>query len=139
MKKTKVLAVLLLITVLIYPISSDARVMTVSRILSKLTNPSLTTIEKTGYVDQFKEQTIKGSGKVVDILKSHGATDKAMIKILKRNRGRKFDIIVIVDRASVAKIRKGKKISFEGTFKGVTFKTVRIEDAKITGKGWFFF
>ena len=139
MKRIKVLAFLLLISVLIYPISSDARVMNVTRILSKLTNPSLTTIEKTGFVDQYKEEIVKGSGKVVDILKSHGAEDKAMIKIIKRSRGRKFDIIVIVDRASVAKIKKGKKISFEGTFKGVTFKTVRIEDAKIIGKGWVFF
>ena len=139
MKKIKVLAFLLIITVLVYPISSNARVMTITRILSKLTSPRLTTLEKTGFVDQYKEQTVKGSGKVVDILKSHGAEDKAMIKIIKRSRGRKFDIIVIVDRASVAKIRKGRKITFEGTFKGVTFKTVRIEDAKIIGKGWVFF
>lgn len=137
MKKIRLFALFLIFCVVLYPLSAYGQSVMVTTMLDKLTRPSTTSLQVLNLVEQYKGQTVKGQGKVKDILKSFGDENKAMVYINKPYRGKQYEILLVVDEGTVEKIKKGKGVWFEGKFATMTFRTLRFENAEVKPKPWW--
>ena len=135
MKKNIVLSLIAFIC--LYSLVAYADTMPLDRILSKFSNPHLTSLQKLDLLENYKGTDVKGKGKITDIVKSYGTKDEAMIYMLRTVRGQKYEIVVSVSRESAENIRKGKTINFEGVFTGMSFRTLKLEGGKIIAKAWW--
>lgn len=135
--KNKVLIFSLILFITFSSLSCYAGLLTLNKMLGKLSTPRLTSLQKSNLVEQYKGQEVKGIGKVKDILKSFASENTAMLYIEKPFRGKRYEIVLVVSQNSVKKIKKGQRIRFEGKFVGITFNTLRFEDAKLIHKSWW--
>ncbi|MBN1354611.1 MAG: hypothetical protein JW994_08105 [Candidatus Omnitrophica bacterium] len=138
--KTRNIAVFALIaSVLLYQTTLFAANMSLDNILKQITNPRLTSLQKLAVLEQYKGQTMSGYGKVKDILKGYGPDNIALVYVTRSCRDKEYEIELTVPLASAEKVLKGKKVSFEGIFGGMTFETLRFTDVKMTEskKAWW--
>ena len=107
-------------------------------LLGKLTKSGNTSLMRLYIVDEYKGEIVAGSGKVKDIIKSFGDKDEAMVYLRKSYKGKEYELVLLTDILGVEKIRKGKSVSFEGNFIGITYLTLRFENVEITTpKSWW--
>ena len=139
MKTSKIFAVIIIFVLLLYPVTVYAGNPTIGRMLAKLSNRRLTSLQKLELIEQYKGDYIKGSGRVRDVLKSFGSKNEAMVYIDKYYRGNKYEIVLMIGQDMVEDIKKGRAIRFEGKFVGMTFRTLRFKDAAIMPRMWWFF
>ena len=137
MKARKVITLFLILFFVFSPLyDTFAQTLTLGKLLGKITKRQLTSIKKLAIIESYKGSEVSGTGKVKDALKTPGSDDKATIYLQKRFKGKYYQIVVIANRGDVAKIRKGKTTRFNGKFVGLSFDTLRFEDAEIIQRGW---
>lgn len=139
MKKITVFILLLAFSVIAYPISAYTQTLTLDKMLGKLTARRTTTLERTELVATYKGQAVKGIGRVKDVMESVTSENKATVYLERLFRGNAYEIVLAVNKEDVQNIRKGKKVRFEGTFVGMSFKTLRFDDATLVKRAWFLF
>lgn len=138
-KKYKFLSCFLMLFIAFSSLSIYAETLSLNKMLNQLARPQLTSLQRSNLIENCKAQRLKGIGRVRDILKSSVSEDEAMIYLAKSFKGKQYEIVLIVSRESAVKIKKGNIIRFEGKFVGMTFETLRFEDAKIIRKPWWSF
>ncbi|OGX17115.1 MAG: hypothetical protein A3K83_06870 [Omnitrophica WOR_2 bacterium RBG_13_44_8b] len=114
--------------------AKDERVLSLNGMLTSLTNPRLTSLQKMTLIDGYKSTVVKGAGKVKDVLISYGSENETLVCIQKPFRGKEYEVVLLTSRESAEKIQKGNTVGFEGTFVAMAFETLRFKDVKIIRK-----
>ena len=135
MRKIKIS--LLLSVFLAMSIFSHAEMLSLNKLLHQLTMPRITSLARLDIVNSHKGQDIQGDGKVKDVIKGFGPENKAIVYLTKHYKGNEFDLMLTVNRDNAKNIEKGKTVRFTGTFSGISYKTLRIENAKIAKNTWW--
>jgi len=107
------------------------------QLLGKITKPGSTSLQKSDAMDSYKGKIIRGSGVVRDVLRSYGSDNEAMVYLDKAFRGRKYEIVLAVNRDDAEKIIKKKTVSFKGEFSGMSFGTLRFKNAEVKRLWWW--
>ena len=139
MKNVRILALFLLVAITLFPLSAYAETMSLHKLVSLLNAPRATSFQTMERVNEYKDETVRGSGRVKDVLKSFGTEGEAMVYLKKRINGKTYEIILMVLEEDAEKIKKQRNVRFIGTFAGLTFQTLRFEDAEIVPKSWLDF
>ena len=131
MLKKLIISLLLVCMVICPALSSYAKTVSLKQLLNQLTHPSITSLQRLDIISEYKGKDIRGSGKVKDIVRSFGSENEAMIYLKKSCKGKSFELVLLVDLDAASKIKKGKKIKFEGVFVGMSANTLRFEGAEV--------
>lgn len=137
MKRLKILVFFVIFAMLVSTLPAYARTINVNSLLKKLSNPKLTSYQKINYVDKYKGQTVKGSGRIKDVLKRYGTENEVMLYVRRTMRGMEYEITLAATGENLHRVRKGQRISFSGTFTGMAFDRLSFEDVKINAKPWW--
>ena len=113
--------------------------MTLGQLFKKLTRSNETSLQKMDKLEEYKGLSIRGTGKVKDIMKSPGEADKALVYLIKSYRYKTYELVLTVDAESVKKIKKGNYLRFVGNFEGMALETLRFDDATILSKPFLCF
>jgi len=135
MKAKQYISLFLILSVLFFTFTATADTVKLNKILQQFSDPRVTSLQKVDLIKQYKGQSVRGDGRVRDVVKSFGKDEKALVYLRKPYGGKNFELILTVSQESAEKIKKGRGIKFEGKFAGMTFETLRFDDAKITSKG----
>jgi len=139
MKINKLLLCILILFIAFPLLSEAAKNPTLFRILKELNKSRETSLQKMEIVQSYKGQVVTGKGKVKDILRSFASENEAMVYLTKRYGDKKYEVIVAVSKESVQKLKKGKRIKFEGNFAGMSYDTLRFEEGKILSVSFWSF
>ncbi|MBL7158250.1 MAG: hypothetical protein ISS91_01945 [Candidatus Omnitrophica bacterium] len=113
--------------------------MNLNQLLKRLTRAGQTSMQKSDLLQEFKGYSIKGTGKVKDIIKSPGESGKALVYLTRSYRYKKYELVLTMDAESVKKVRKGSYLRFVGSFEGMALETLRFDDAKVLSKPFLWF
>ena len=141
MKIKTLLAVSLVVCVTFFATSVFAAEggMTLGQLFKKLTRSNETSLQKMDKLQEYKGLSIRGTGKVKDIMKSPGEADKALVYLVKSYRYKNYELVLTVDAESVKKIKKGNYLKFVGNFEGMALETLRFDDVTILSKPFLCF
>ncbi len=139
MKKMKLIVLFLIVGMALTPVSAYAKTLGLNKILGRLAKPRATSLQKMDTVEEYKGEIVKGAGTVKDVLKSFGEKNEAMVYLKKYFRGKEYEIVLMVPRDEAEKVRKGMSVKFEAVFTGMTFQTLRFEDAELIKRIFWFF
>ncbi|MGB2705238.1 MAG: hypothetical protein WBC74_00010 [Candidatus Omnitrophota bacterium] len=139
MKQIKMLVLFLILCIALSPLSAYAKTLTLNKILSRLAKPRATSLQKLETVEEYKGEIVRGTGTVKDVLKSFGTEGEAMVYLKKYFRGKEYEIVLMVPQGEAEKVRKGMSVKFEAVFVGMTFKTLRFEEAELIKRVFWFF
>jgi len=134
MLKNIIIGLLLICMVVCPALSSYAKTVSLNHLLNQITHPRTTSLQRLDIISDYKGKDIRGSGKVNDILRSFGSENEAMIYLKKSHRGKNLELVLFVDLDTASKIKKGKKIKFEGVFVGMSADSLRFEGVEVTGQ-----
>ncbi|MFC1576671.1 hypothetical protein ACFL3J_03260 [Candidatus Omnitrophota bacterium] len=137
MRNQKLIALCLIVLIAFSSVPSYGKAPTLYDMLRKLNKSRITTLQRSEVVDEYMGQVVKGDGRIKDILKSFSKEGEAMVYLDKPFKGKRYEVVVAVSRESAEKLRKGKRIRFEGKFAGISYETLRFEEGTITCKAWW--
>jgi len=114
--------------------------MKLNQLMKRLTQYGQTSLQRSDALKEYKGFSVRGVGKVTDIIKSPGESDKALVYLTKTYGNKIYELVLTVDADSVEKIKKYSYLKFVGNFEGMALETLRFDDAKILPKPflWFF-
>ncbi len=139
MKKVKLVSLFLITCMALAPVSVYAKTMGINKILGHLSKPRATSLQKLETVEEYKGEIVRGTGIVKDVLKSFGEESGAMVYLKKNFRGKEYEIVLMVPVDEAEKVKKGMSVKFEAVFAGMTFQTLRFEDAELIKRVFWFF
>ena len=113
--------------------------MKLDRLLKRLTKYGQTSMQKSDLLQEYNGCSIRGIGKVKDIMKSPGESNKALVYLVKSYRYKKYELVLTMDAESVKKVKKGSYLSFVGNFEGMALETLRFDDAKVLARPFLCF
>ncbi|NQU95894.1 MAG: hypothetical protein HQ549_06705 [Candidatus Omnitrophica bacterium] len=131
MKITKILVLILALSIAFSPIYTYAKPLNVNTILKDLTNTKLTSIQRRDAVRQYNGQVAVGKGRVKDVLQVAGTKNDAVVYLTKRFKGETYELVLTIGLETAKSIRKGKTIQFEGMFDGTSFNALRFKNVEI--------
>lgn len=139
MKHAKILALFLIACIILSPASAYARTMTLNKILVQLAKARATSLQKLETVEEYKGEIVRGTGTVKDVLKSFGEEGEAMVYLKKNFHGKEYELVLMTPQDEAEQMRKGMSVKFEAVFVGMTFQTLRFEDAELIKRTFWFF
>jgi len=131
MKINKLVLCILILLIAFPLLGAKAKNPTLFKMLIRLNKSHMTSLQAMEVAEGYKGKTLTGNGKVKDILRSFASEDEAMVYLTRRYGSKKYELIVAVSKESVQKLKKGKRVKFEGKFAGMSYDTLRFEEGKI--------
>lgn len=140
MKTIKILALFLIFSILLTPISFSEKTMTLVKLFVKMNEPNMTYLKRAEVVEQLLGTRVKGYGRVIEVNRTLGGEYDAVVRLRRHFRDRIYRIILPTDVDSAIKLREKQWVRFEGTFvKLISPGIVHFDDVKIEPKGWLSF
>jgi len=116
-----------------------AKTLNVNKLLGGLSRSRITSLQKLNTVEEYTGEIVRGTGIVKDVLRSFGETNEAMVYLKKNFRGKEYELVLVTPQDEAEKVKKGMSVKFEAVFTGMTFQTLRFEDAELIKRLFWFF